>query len=82
MCSCFKIILHHHRIKKLESLDESDFGEDNFPQIEIPEEPINDHLNFSNFVHSNDYYPKDRHDHQYEEFRVDIPMIKEADDPK
>ena len=71
-----------HRIKKLESPDESDFWEDNSPQIEIPEEPINDHLNFSNFVHSNDYYPKDRNDYQYEEVRVGIPMIKEVDDPK
>ena len=39
-----------NRIKNLESPDESDSWEDSSPQIEIPEEPINDHLKFSNFV--------------------------------
>ena len=71
-----------NRIKKLESPDESDSWEDSSPQIETPEEPINDHLKFSSFVHSNDYYPSDKTDHQYNEFRVDIPMIKEVDDQK
>ena len=69
-------------LKNLESQDESDFWEDNSPQIEIPKEPINDHLDSSNVVPSNDYYPKDRIDYQYNEVRVDIPMIKEVDDPK
>ena len=71
-----------NRIKNLESLDESDFWEDNSPQIEIPKEPINDHLDFSNVVPSNDYYPRDMIDYQYNEVRVDIPMFKEVDDPK
>ena len=71
-----------HRIKKLESPDESDFWEDNSPQIEIPEEPINDHLDSYNVVPSNDYYPKYMTDYQYNEVKVDIPMIKEVDYPK
>ena len=71
-----------NRIKNLESPDESDFWEDNSPQIEIPEEPIHDHLDFSKVVPSNDYYPKDRIDYQYNEVRLDIPMFKEIDDPK
>ena len=33
-------------------------------------------------LYSNDYYPNGRTDHQYNEFRVDIPMIKEVDDQK
>ena len=70
------------RLQKLESQDESNSWEDNSPQIEIPDEPINDYPHFSNFVPSNDYYPSDRTDHQYNEFRVDIPMIKEVDDQK
>ena len=70
------------RLQKLESQDESNSWEDNSPQIEIPEEPINEHLNFSNFVPSNDYYLRDMTDNQYNEVKVDIPMIKEVDDPK
>ena len=73
---------HDIRLKNLESLDESDSWEDNSPQIEIPKEPINDHLDSSNVVPSNDYYPNDRIDYQYNEVRVDIPMFKEVDDPK
>ena len=69
-------------LKNLESPDESDFWEDNSPQIEIPKEPINDHLDFSNVVPSNDYYPRDMIDYQYNEVRMDIPMIKEVDAPK
>ena len=69
-------------LKKLESPDESDFWKDSSPQIEIPKEPINDHLDSSNVVSSNDYYPKDRIDYQYNEVRVDTPMSKEVDDPK
>ena len=70
------------RLQKLESLDESNSWEDNSPQIEIPKEPINDPPNLSNFLPSNDYYPKDMTDYQYNEVRMDIPMIKEVDDPK
>ena len=69
-------------LNNLESPDESDSWEDSSPQIEIPEEPINEHLNFSNFVPSNDYYLRDMTDNQYNEVKVDIPMIKEVDDPK
>ena len=70
------------RLRKLESLDESNSWEDNSPQIEITKEPINDHLDFSNVVPSNDHYPRDMIDYQYNEVRVDIPMFKEVDDPK
>ena len=52
-------------LNNLESPDESDFLEDNSPQIEIPKEPINDHLDFSNVVPSNDYYPRDMIDSVY-----------------
>ena len=69
-------------LKNLESPDESEFWEDDSPQIEIPKEPINDHLNFSNFVPSNDQYLRDMTNYQYNEVRVDIPMFKEVDDPK
>ena len=70
------------RLQKLESLNESNSWEDNSPQIETPKEPINDHLDFSNVFPSNDYYPRDMIDYQYNEFIMDIPMIKEVDDPK
>ena len=69
-------------LKNLESPDESEFWEDDSPQIEIPKEPIDDHLDSYNVVPSNDYYPKDMTDYQYNEVRVDIPMIKEVDDLK
>ena len=71
-----------NRLNNLESPDESDFWEDNSPQIKIPKEPINDHLDFSNVVPSNDHYPKNRIDYQHNEVRIDTPMIKEVDDPK
>ena len=77
-----KLDQHDIRLKNLESLDESDSWEDSSPQIEIPKEPINDDLNFSNFMPSNDYYPNDKTDHQYNEVKMGIPMIKEVDDPK
>ena len=70
------------RLKKLESLDDSDSWEDNSPQIEIPKEPLNDHLDSSNSVPSNDYFPNDRIDYEYNEVKVDIPMFKEVEDPK
>ena len=70
------------RLQKLESQDESDSWEDNPPQIEIPDEPINDDPHFSNFVPSSDHYPRDMIDYEYNEVKVDIPMIKEVDDPK
>ena len=70
------------RLQKLESLDESDSLEDNSPQIEIPKEPINDHLDSYNVVPSTDYYPKDMTDYEYNEVKVDIPMFVEVDDPK
>ena len=70
------------RLQKLESQDESNSWEDNSPQIEIPDEPINDYPHFSNFVPSNDYYLRDMTDYEYNEVRVDIPMFKEVDDPK
>ena len=69
-------------LKNIESPDESEFWEDDSPQIEIPKEPINDHLDSYNVVPYNDYYPKDMTDYQYNEVRVDMPMIKEVDDPK
>ena len=77
-----KLDQHDIRLKNLESLDESDSWEDSSPQIEIPEEPINDYPHFSNFVPSNDYYPRDMIDYQYTEARVDIPIFKEEYDPK
>ena len=70
------------RLQKLESQDESNSWEDNSPQIEIPDEPINDYPHFSNFVPSNDYYLRDMTNYQYNEVKVDIPMNKEVDDPK
>ena len=45
-------------------------------------EPINDHPNSSNFIPSNDHYPRDRTEYQYNQVRVDIPMFKGGDDPK
>ena len=77
-----KLDQHDIRLKNLESLDESDSWEDSSPQIESPKEPINDHLDFSDVVPSNDYYPRDMIDYEYNEVRVDITMIKEVDDPK
>ena len=73
---------HDIRLKNLEPLDESDFLEDNSPQIEIPKEPINDHLDSYNVVPSNDQCLRDMTDYEYNEVRVDIPMFKEVDDPK
>ena len=70
------------RLQKLESLDESNSWEDNSPQIETPKEPINDHLNFSNFVPSNDQYLRDMTDYECNEVRLDIPMFVEVDDPR
>ena len=70
------------RLHKLESLEESNSWEDNSPQIETPKEPINDHLNFSNFVPSNDQYLRDMTDYECNEVRVDIPMFVEVDDPR
>ena len=69
-------------LKNLEPPNESDYLEDNSPQIEISKEPISDHLDFSNFVPSNDYYLRDMTDYKYNEVQVDIPMFKEVDDPK
>ena len=69
-------------LKNLESPDESNSWEDNSPQQKILKEPINDHLDSSNVVPSNNHYPKDSIDYQYNEVRVDIPMFKEVDDPK
>ena len=77
-----KLDQHDIRLKNLESLDESDSLEDNSPEIEIPKEPIKDHLDSYNVVPSTDYYPKDMNDYEYNEVKVDIPMIKEVDDPK
>ena len=51
-----KLDQHDIRLKNLESLDESDSWEDSPPQIEIPDEPINDYPHFSNFVPSSDHY--------------------------
>ena len=73
---------HDIRLKNLEPPDESDFLEDNSPQIEIPKEPINDHLDSYNVVPSNDQYLRDMTDYEYNEVRMDIPMFKEVDDPK
>ena len=73
---------HDIRLKNLEPPDESDFLEDNSPQIEIPKEPINDHLDSYNVVPSTDQYLRDMTDYEYNEVRVDIPMFKEVDDPK
>ena len=70
------------RLQKLESQDESNSWEDNSPQIEIPDEPINDYPHFPNFVPSNDYYPRDMIDYEYNETRVDTPMSKEVNDLK
>ena len=69
-------------LKHLESPDESDFWEDNSPQIEIPKDSSNDPPNFSNFVPSNDQYLRDMTYYQYNEVRVDIPMFKKVDEPK
>ena len=69
-------------LENLESPDESDFLEDNSPQIEIPKEPINDHLDSYTVVPSNDQYLRDMTDSQYNEFKMDVPMFKEVDDPK
>ena len=77
-----KLDQHAIRLKNLESLDESDSWEDSSPQIEIPKEPINDHLDSYNVVPYNDQYLRDMTDYQYNEVKVDIPMIKEVDDPK
>ena len=73
---------HDIRLKNLETPDESDFLEDNSPQIEIPKEPINYHLDSYNVVPSNDQYLRDMTDYEYNEVRMDIPMFKEVDDPK
>ena len=70
------------RLQKLESQDESNSWEDNSPQIEIPDEPINDYPHFSHFVPSNDHYLKDKIDYEYNETRVDTPMSKAVNDLK
>ena len=69
-------------LNNLESPDESDSWEDGPPQIEIPKEPLNDHLDSSNFMPSNDHYLRDMNDYQSNEVIVDTPMVKEVDDPK
>ena len=71
-----------NRIKNLESPDESDYLEDNSPEIDIPKEPINDHLDSYNVVPSTDQYLRNMTDYEYNEVRMDILMIKEVDDPK
>ena len=70
------------RLQKLESQDESDSWEDNSPQIEIPDEPINDYPHFSNFVPSSDHYLRDMIDYHSNEVKVDTPMSKEVNDLK
>ena len=70
------------RLQKLASPKMANSWEDNSPQIEIPKEPINDHLSFSNFVPSNDQYLRDMTNYENNEVRVDIPMFKEIDVPK
>ena len=77
-----KLDQHDIRLKNLEPPDESDFLEDNSPQIEIPKEPINDHLDSYNVFPSTDQYLRDMTDYEYNEVSVDIPMFKEVDDPK
>ena len=56
--------------------------EDNSPQIEIPKEPINNHLDSYTAVPSNDQYLREMTDYQYNEVKMDVPMFKEVDDPK
>ena len=77
-----KLDQYINRTENLESPKESNSWEANSPQIEIPKEPINDPPNFSNFVLSDDHYPKDRIDYQYNKVRVEIPIFVEVDDPK
>ena len=73
---------HEIRLQKLESPKKSNSWEASSSQVKIPEEPINDHLDSSNVVPSNDHYLRDRTDYQYNQVRVDISMFKGSDGPK
>ena len=69
-------------IKNLESLKKSNSWEASSSQRKFSKEPLNDHPNSSNCVPSNEKYPRDSIDYQYNQVRVDIPMFKGGDDPK
>ena len=77
-----KLDQQDNRIKNLESPKKSNSWETCSSQRKFSREPLNDHPNSSNFVPSNEHYPRDRTDYQYNQVRVDIPMFKGGDDPK
>ena len=77
-----KLDQQDNRIKNLESPKKSNSWEASSSQKKFSKEPINDHPNSSNFVPSNDHYPRNRTDYQYNQVRLDIPMFKGGDDPK
>ena len=70
------------RIKNLESPKKSNSWEASSSQKKFSKEPSNDHPNSANFLPSNDHYPSDRTDYQYNQVRLDIPMFKGRDDLK
>ena len=77
-----KLVQQDNRIKNLESPKKSNSWEASSSQRKFLKEPLNDHPNSFYFVPSNDHYPRDRTDYQYNQVRVDIPMFKGGDDPK
>ena len=77
-----KLDQQDNRIKNLESPKKSNSWEASSSQRKFSKEPLNDHPNSSTFVPSNEHYPRDRTDYQYNQVRVDIPMFKGGDDPK
>ena len=77
-----KLDQQDNRIKNLESPKKSNSWEASSSQRKFSKDPINDHPNSSNFVPSNECYPRDRIDYQYNQVRVDIPMFKGGDDQR
>ena len=71
-----------NKSKNEESPKKSNPWEASPSQRRNSKEPINDHPISSNFIPSNDHYPRDRTEYQYNQVRVDIPMFKGGDDPK
>ena len=58
-----KLDQQDNRIKNLESPKKSNSWEASSSQRKFSKEPINDHPNSSNFIPSNENYPRDRTDY-------------------
>ena len=77
-----KLDQQESRIKNLESPKKPNSWEASSSQRKFSRDPINDNPNSSTFAPSNEHYPRDRTDYQYNQVRVDIPNFKGGDDPK